>query len=125
MADNLHKGADPKLFYYARLNRKVQTEAEKILWHCLRNRKLQGFKFRRQHPIAHFIADFFCLESNLVIEIDGSYHDEREQQEYDEGRTFELEEINVKVLRFTNEEVIRDTEFVLKEILNHLKSPHP
>jgi len=125
VADNLHKGADPKLFYYARLNRKVQTEAEKILWHCLRNRKLQGFKFRRQHPIAHFIADFFCLESNLVIEIDGSYHDEREQQEYDEGRTFELEEINVKVLRFTNEEVIRDTEFVLKEILNHLKSPHP
>jgi len=125
MADNLHKRADPKLFYYARLNRKVQTEAEKILWHCLRNRKLQGFKFRRQHPIAHFIADFFCLESNLVIEIDGSYHDEREQQEYDEGRTFELEEINVKVLRFTNEEVIRDTEFVLKEILNHLKSPHP
>ena len=125
MADNLHKGADPKLFYYARLNRKVQTEAEKILWHCLRNRKLQGFKFWRQHPIAHFIADFFCLESNLVIEIDGSYHDEREQQEYDEGRTFELEEINVKVLRFTNEEVIRDTEFVLKEILNHLKSPHP
>jgi len=125
VADNLHKGADPKLFYYARLNRKVQTEAEKILWHCLRNRKLQGFKFWRQHPIAHFIADFFCLESNLVIEIDGSYHDEREQQEYDEGRTFELEEINVKVLRFTNEEVIRDTEFVLKEILNHLKSPHP
>ena len=87
--------------------------------------KTQGFKFRRQHPIAHFIADFFCLESNLVIEIDGSYHDEREQQEYDEGRTFELEEINVKVLRFTNEEVIRDTEFVLNEILNHLKSPHP
>ena len=93
MADNLHKGADPKLFYYARLNRIVQTEAEKILWHCLRNRKLKGFKFRRQHPIAHFIADFFCLESNLVIEIDGPYHDEREQQEYDEGRTFELSEL--------------------------------
>ncbi len=125
MADNLHKGADPELFYYARLNRKVQTEAEEILWHCLRNRKLKGFKFRRQHPIAHFIADFFCIEANLVIELDGPYHKEPGQREYDEGRTFELRELNVKVIRFTNEEVIGNTEFVLREILNHLKLPHP
>ena len=129
MAENLHKGANSQLFQYARLNRKVQTEAEKILWHCLRNRKLKGFKFRRQHPIAHFIADFFCLESNLVIEIDGSYHNERGRREYDEGRTFELDELNVKVIRFTNEEVIGNTEFVLREILKELESrtfsPHP
>jgi very-short-patch-repair endonuclease len=125
MADNLHKGASPQLFHYARLNRKIQTEAEKILWDCLKNRKLKGFKFRRQHPIAHFIADFFCLESNLVIEIDGSYHNERGQREYDEGRTFELDELNVKVIRFTNEEVIENTEFVLREISKHLSQPHP
>ena len=121
MAGNLHKGANPELFYYARLNRKVQTKAEKILWCCLRNRKLKGFKFRRQHPLSHFIADFFCLESNLAIEIDGDYHNEREQREYDEGRTFELEELNVKVIRFTNEEVIGNTDFVLKKISSHLK----
>jgi very-short-patch-repair endonuclease len=103
---NLHKGADSKLFYFARQNRQTLTEAEKILWKCLRNRKLRGFKFRRQHPIEHFIADFFCLEYGLVVEVDGGYHNESEQKKYDEGRTFELRELKVKVIRFTNEEVI-------------------
>jgi very-short-patch-repair endonuclease len=100
--DNLHKGADPKLFYYARQNRQMLTDAEKILWECLRNRRLKGFKFRRQHPIADFIADFFCLECNLVVEVDGDYHNERDQKEYDEGRTYDLSELKVKVIRFTN-----------------------
>jgi very-short-patch-repair endonuclease len=125
MDDNLHKGADPRLFHFARLNRQVQTEAEKILWESLRNRKLIGFKFRRQHPIADFIADFFCLECNLVVEVDGDYHNEREQKEYDERRTYELGELDIKVIRFTNQEVIENLDFVLKEISNHLKSPHP
>lgn len=125
MEDNLHKGADPRLFHFARLNRQVQTEAEKILWSCLRNRNLNGFKFRRQHPISDFIADFFCLECNLVVEVDGEYHNEREQKQYDEGRTYELNELNVKVIRFTNREVLKNIDFVLKEISKHLKSPHP
>jgi len=125
MEDNLHKGADPKLFQFARLNRQGQTEAEAILWKCLRNRRLDGFKFRRQHPINHFIADFFCLECNLVVEVDGDYHNEPEQRQYDERRTFELNELNIKVIRFTNQEVVENLNFVLKEISNHLKSPHP
>ena len=125
MEDNLHKGADPRLFHFARLNRQVQTESEEILWERLRNRKLNGFKFRRQHPIADFIADFFCLECNLVVEVDGDYHNEREQKEYDEGRTYELGELNIKVIRFTNREVLENLGFVLKEISNYLKSPHP
>lgn len=125
MDDNLHKGANPQLFQFARLNRQVQTEAEKVLWECLRNRKLNGFKFRRQHPITHFIADFFCLEYNLVIEVDGDYHNEREQKQYDEGRTFELGELNIKVIRFTNREVLENIDFVLESILQYLKSPHP
>ena len=125
MEDKLHKGADPKLFHFARLNRQAQTEGEKVLWNWLRNRKLNGFKFRRQHPIAYFIADFFCLECNLVVEVDGDYHNEIEQRQYDEGRTYELSELNIKVIRFTNEEVIENIDFVLKEISNHLKSPHP
>jgi very-short-patch-repair endonuclease len=125
MEDNLHKGADPRLFHFARMNRQVQTEAEVILWRCLRNRNLGGFKFRRQHPIADFIADFFCLECNLVVEVDGDYHNEREQKQYDEGRAYELGELNIKVIRFTNREVFENLDFVLKEISNHLKSPHP
>jgi very-short-patch-repair endonuclease len=119
--DNLHKGADPKLFCYARQNRKDLTAAEKILWLHLRDRRLEGFKFRRQHPIADFIADFFCLECNLVVEVDGGYHTEKEQQQYDEGRTYELKELKIKVIRFTNNEVIEDTLSVLNEIKRHLK----
>jgi very-short-patch-repair endonuclease len=125
MEDNLHKGADPRLFHFARQNRQVQTEAEAIMWSHLRNRNLKGFKFRRQHPISDFIADFFCLECSLVVEVDGDYHNEREQKQYDEGRTFELGELNIKVIRFTNQEVLENIDFVLNEISSHLKSPHP
>ena len=125
MDDNLHKGANPRLFHFARMNRQVQTEAEAIMWKCLRNRNLNGFKFRRQHPIAAFIADFFCLECNLIVEVDGDCHNEREQKEYDEGRTYELAELNIKVIRFTNNEVMQKLDFVLEEISKHLKSPHP
>lgn len=118
--DNLHKGANPILFNYARQNRKDLTKAEKILWSHLRDRRLKGCKFRRQHPIADFIVDFFCLECRLVVEVDGGYHTEKEQQQYDEGRTYTLEELKIKVIRFTNKEVIENTFFVLKTIENHL-----
>jgi very-short-patch-repair endonuclease len=125
MSDNLHKGANSELFYYARQNRQVMTKAEKILWSHLRNRKYCSHKFRRQHPIADFIADFYCAERSLVIEIDGGYHNEPEQKQYDEGRTFELEELNVKVIRFTNKEVLENIDYVLSEIATNLKSLHP
>ena len=124
MEDNLHKGASARLFRFARLNRQAQTEAEIILWSFLRNRGLKGFKFRRQHPIADFIADFYCLESNLVVEVDGDYHLDHHQKEYDEGRSYVLSEFDIKVVRFTNKEVLEDIEFVLEEISRHLKSSH-
>ncbi len=114
--DDLHKGANPKLFHFARLNRKALTNAEDILWQRLRNRQLNGFKFRRQHPIVDFVADFYCFESNLVVEIDGRYHNSIEQAQYDSGRTFELAALNIKVIRFTNKEVIENIDFVLREI---------
>jgi very-short-patch-repair endonuclease len=118
--DKLHKGADPKLFHYARQHRQAMTEPEKILWNHLRNRRLNGFKFRRQHPIADFIADFFCLECSLVVEVDGGYHSERDQKEYDEGRTYELSQLKIRVIRFTNREVMENIEFVLKSIESQL-----
>src|SRR5688500_5946222 len=103
--DNLHKGSIGKLFEYARDLRKNETSAEDLLWRNLRDRKLDGLKFRRQHPLDKFIADFYCHEKRLVIEVDGSVHDSRDAKESDEGRTYELKELGITVLRFRNEEV--------------------
>ena len=94
------------------------TEAEEILWKRLRNNKLEELKFRRQHPLDIFIADFYCHQKKLIIELDGGIHDNLEQKEYDEGRTFELEEKGFKILRFRNEEVINNIEDVLSRIKN-------
>jgi very-short-patch-repair endonuclease len=87
MAQEMHKGAPPKHFYYSGENRKLSTKAEQVLWTHLRNRKLHGYKFRRQHPILDFIADFYCHGCKLIIELDGEYHNAIEQRQYDEGRT--------------------------------------
>ena len=65
----------------------AETEAEALLWTRLRKNQLHGFRFKRQHPIADYIADFYCHEAKLVIEVDGKYHDAREQKLYDEIRT--------------------------------------
>ncbi len=96
--------------------RKKQTDAEERLWECLRDRQLEGIKFRRQHPIANtiFITDFFCYESNLVIEVDGSIHDD--QQEADAARQQEIESLGYRVLRFRNEQIFNDLETVLASI---------
>jgi very-short-patch-repair endonuclease len=121
--DNLYKGAHPWLFAYARQNRKQQTQAEKVLWDKLRNGRLHGFKFRRQHPIYDFIADFYCASCSLVVEIDGAYHEVPDQATYDRERSYTLNEINVKVVRFTNKEVLENIDFVLTEICQLLTSP--
>ena len=97
--------------------RKNMTESEKVLWEEIRNRKLGGLKFRRQHPISTFIADFYCHEQKLVIELDGEIHDNEESQEYDEGRTAEMEYMGITVIRFRNEEVMNSINRVLNEIL--------
>ena len=94
------------------------------MWHYLRDRRLEGFKFRRQHPLQNYIADFYCHERKLVVELDGNVHNARDQKEYDGGRTYELNKVGIKVIRFSNEEVIMKIEMVLSEILNHL-IPNP
>src|SRR3970040_1177090 len=118
--NKLHRGANGKLFWYARNSRKGMTQAEQLLWKSLKNRKLEGFRFRRHHPLDGFIADFFCPECNLVVEVDGGYHNLREQKEYDKGRTYELNGLEIKVIRFTNQEVLENMEFVLQKIVSHL-----
>ena len=102
-------------------NKNQPTEAESVLWECLRNKKLE-YKFRRQHIIDEFIVDFVNLEKNLIIEVDGGYHNTIEQKEADELRTQILREIGFKVIRFTNEQIIGDLDNVLNYISKSLKS---
>ncbi len=100
---------------YARENRKNKTDAENLLWQNIRNNKL-GAKFRRQYPIENFITDFACLAPKLIIEVDGGYHLDNEQNQYDKLRAKRLEILGFKVIRFTNEEVLNDVIKVLKII---------
>ena len=111
-----------RLIEEAKRMRKEPTEAEAALWELLRDKKL-GDKFRRQHLIDDFIVDFVCLSKNLIIEVDGGYHNDLTQKEYDEQRTLFLNEKGFRVIRFTNEEVLGNTEAVLKEIKQELILP--
>ncbi len=108
----------------ARSLRKNQTDAERTIWQQLRNRQLLDCKFRRQQVIGPFIVDFVCLEPKLVIEIDGGQHADR--QEYDQSRSHYLEQSGYRVLRFWNNEVLRDTPAVMEAIrltLIELRNP--
>jgi very-short-patch-repair endonuclease len=116
--DKLFKGAPPIAFENAKELRKASTEAENLLWQELRNRKLARLKFRRQHPISNYIADFYCNEKSLVIEVDGSIHNKPEIKEYDERRTQDLNNMGIQVLRFTNDEIITKMPNVLQRIKN-------
>jgi very-short-patch-repair endonuclease len=112
----------------ARSLRKDMTEAEKKLWARLRNKRLLGYKFRRQQPIKFFIADFFCQELKLIIEVDGGYHFTKFQREKDEGRTHILNELGLKVIRFSNQEVFEDLDGVvtrIKDIMRERIPPNP
>ena len=118
--DNLSLAAKPDIFKKAKELKKSMTESEQILWKRLRNNQLNGTKFRRQHPLDIFIADFYCHERKLIIELDGGIHDSIEQQEYDDGRSFELEEKGFKILRFRNEEVLNNIDKVINKIIEVL-----
>ena len=102
----------------ARLMRREHTEAERRLWAALRSRRLAAFKFRRQHPIGHFIVDFACIGHRLVIELDGGQH--AIQTAKDAARTDVIEALGYRVLRFWNNDVLSNTEGVLTKILEAL-----
>lgn len=84
----------------------------------MKNKQLAGLKFRRQHPIDRFIADFYCHEKQLVIELDGSIHNKKEQEHFDKGRTETLNEFGIRVLRFKNEEIMNNVEEVVSRIIS-------
>ena len=98
------------------------TEAEVVLWNELKGRKLNGLKFRRQHPVHYYIADFYCHEKKLIIEVDGEIHQSNSAKEHDENRTAELEESGIIVLRFTNKQVLTALNKVLHDILQFTSS---
>jgi len=109
----------------ARILRKNMTKPENILWERLKGNQVCGLRFRRQHPIDFFIADFYCHAAKLVIEVDGEIHGI--QNEYDDGRSAEMEKYGIKVIRFKNDYVENNIDKVVKIIesivINRLKSP--
>ncbi len=100
-----YKVLTPMQYELAKNMRKGHTDAEKMLWEQLRDSKL-GVKFRRQHPVDAYIVDFIALQEKLVVEVDGGYHEDKEQKEYDDNRTKILNGIGFTVIRFSNEEVL-------------------
>lgn len=102
--------------------RQNQTDAESFVWYYLKNKQLDGYKFRRQHPIDKYIVDFICLEAKLIIELDGGQHGEKDKVEYDANRTKFLEEAGYKVLRFWNNEAFDNISGILDFVWNELKN---
>jgi very-short-patch-repair endonuclease len=114
-------GAKPDIFEKATILRENMTEAEKLLWEKLKDRSLFKHKFRRQHPIDIFIVDFYCHPLRFVIEIDGGNHLKSEQIEYDFGRSAELENWELKILRFTNDEIFVNIDEVVRRIQSNIE----
>jgi phosphoribosylformylglycinamidine synthase len=102
----------------ARTLRQRSTPAEDKLWEALRGRRLADLKFRRQHPFGPFVLDTFCVEHQLVVEVDGGIHDTPGQADYDAARTEYLAGRKLHILRFANDEVEHDLPGVLKRILD-------
>ncbi len=111
------------LLKLARELRTKQTSAELLLWQLLRDRQLLGFKFRRQHQSGDYLADYYCREACLVIECDGSVHEVNEQWHHDQKRNAYMISQGIRVLRFTNDHILNDTESVLEEIARFLPLP--
>jgi very-short-patch-repair endonuclease len=114
-------GAKAELFALAIQMRKNPTDAERAMWEMLRNFRHMGFPFRRQHPIEFYVADFYCHKLRLVIEVDGEIHINKDIQNHDEGRTGEMERFGIKVLRFTNSQILNDGDLVVEKIKSTIK----
>ena len=120
---NRIRGTTREIEQAARLLLQRLTPAEAILWEALRGRKVEGLKFRCQHPIGRFIVDFYFPSLKLIIEIDGGIH--TQQQDYDQARTDQLQYFGYSVLRFINNEVINDLPKVLNRIIQAVQIEFP
>jgi very-short-patch-repair endonuclease len=113
-----HQPISPAKLSFARSLRREMTEAEDRLWHELRDRRLDRIKFRRQVPLGRYIADFVCLEAGLIIEVDGSQHAESDS---DRIRKAELKARGFRILRFWNDDVLKDLNAVCDTIIAYVR----
>jgi cyclase len=122
---NMYFGAKAITIETAKMLRNNMTYHENLLWEKLKGKQIYGVRFRRQHPIMFFIADFYCHEAKLVVEVDGDIHNDK--TDYDDGRSAEMEKYGLIVLRITNAEVETSLENVIYKIKTsvneRLKSP--
>jgi len=116
----MFEGANPLVFGFAKELRKNMTDSEKVLWMHLKS-GIQNFKFRRQHPIGLYVADFFCRKLKLIIEVDGSIHDLEENKINDKEREKFFTDSGYSIIRFSNTQVHNEIEFILKEINSLIK----
>ena len=114
--------SEPERTERSRTLRKQQTESEGLLWSLLRSKQLCGLKFRRQHPIGQFFADFACQSHHVVVELDGEYHDHIEENDLRRQRY--LEGQGWKVIRFTNDDVATDAQAVARSIAEQVNLPY-
>ena len=106
----------------SRVLRQNQTHAEKAMWRLLRDRQLNGAKFRRQHVVGNYILDFYCIATKLAVELDGGQHAEPAQLEYDTQRAAVLAEQGIRVLRFSNNEALVNPQGVLQMIAEEIEA---
>lgn len=113
--EGMFAGATAEVKKFAIQLRANTTESEDKLWEYLKNKPF-GFKFRRQHPFSLYVLDFYCHKLRLAIEVDGGYHFTRMQQEKDRDRTLDISNYNVKVIRFTNHQILDECDAVIEKI---------
>lgn len=106
------------LIEFARKLRQDVTDPESLLWACLRARRMNKRKFRRQHPVAPYVLDFYCADLKLAIELDDGQHNTTEGKQHDKGRAAFLRSQGIDTLRFTNDEMMRNTDGVMNVIWN-------
>ncbi len=120
MKTNMHFGASPLIFERARYLRKHPTPVEEILWKHLRKHQIL-YKFRRQHPLSKYVVDFYCHANRFAIELDGSIHNDKEQQLIDQEKETELRDLGIYILRIMNREVFEDIDDVVSKIYSRIK----
>ena len=103
--------------------RRASTDAERALWRLLRSRQLEGYKFRRQHAVGPYILDFYCAESRLAVEVDGSQHYTADGLADDAVRTESLRSAGIEVMRLPNSDVLTNAEGVIPMLLRTLEDP--
>ena len=119
--EGMYYGAKPELFSIAKKLRAKQTQTESKLWARIRNKQLLGYKFRRQHPINNYIADFYCHSLKYVIELDGKYHSSKTQNLYDIFRDEDMSEFGILVLRIKDHDILDNFENTIETLSKNIQ----